>query len=148
MEIDLDRKFDAAEPPPMDESLYKGSGTLLFTEDQIDEHPYFLDRLIRGIMVRRGITREYFSALHYRYAVDILGLDSHLISCNKDNLLKALRKGRITQVMFQRTLRVLRLQMKDMVLEVQDIDNGAVSYSMTDLMYGGASSGQDDSKTE
>jgi hypothetical protein len=98
------------------ESL-KRVGDLIFTEEDINATSWPLDRLLRQLFVENNITDAYFDAKYEIYSYVKLGLDKTKASNNRSNILKAIRKGRITYTKF---------------LEVV---SSILGYSISNMMY-------------
>jgi hypothetical protein len=91
-------RFEGKEIP--ETLLIKDGGVPLFTKEQINETPDMLDKLLRSILVDNNITKEYFSERAKAYAFSI-GIHQTKVGNYKSNILKTLKKGKITYRKFE-----------------------------------------------
>lgn len=99
-----------------------GEGKLVFTEADVETSATVWDRLIRLVFVKRRVTLQIYSALHYQYKVHAMGVDPSLVRDDRNNLLRALRRGGITAKVLERALCALGLTLDDIILDVSDRD--------------------------
>lgn len=71
-------------------------GEPLFTTEEITETAWPLDRLLRKLCVDNRITDAYFNERYKIYAYVKLGLHPTKACNNKNNIMKAIKKGHIT----------------------------------------------------
>lgn len=99
----------------------KLAGTPLFTDEDITETSWPLDRLIRRLCVENNITEEYFNERYKVFAMKELGMHPTQASNNRSNLVKALKAGNITYKRFlEVACMVLGFTIENMVFEFAD----------------------------
>lgn len=130
----IDDQFKQVMSTPVNKSIYK-RGTPLFKPEDVDKTPFFLDKLVRALFVRKEVTKEYFTACYHKYARDTLGMPVEQRNSGKDNLLKAIQKGRMTQRTFQRTMKVLDYSIYDIEVDVYQANGSPEALRLTDLIH-------------
>ena len=74
----------------------KVTGTPLFTKEDIFATTGLWDRILRGLCVRDRITVEYFNERYKDYALNVVFMAEGKVNTEKNNLLKAIKRGGIT----------------------------------------------------
>ena len=94
----LRTSFIARFKAPTDDKydLLKAQGEPLFTEEQLAEASWCLDKILRKACIENGITKPYFMEKYKDYAINKRGMFPTQAANNRANLIKALYKGGIT----------------------------------------------------
>lgn len=121
----------SGEPPAAVIEAIRRVGTPLFTEDQITETTWDLDKLLRRICVEHNITEEYFSECYKNYACNEYTEHVTLINNQKTNLLRTMKAGFITMKTLKRVLAILNFTVVDMSLKIMDVSNRVEEYKLS-----------------
>jgi len=114
---DINSQFEGmfAIPVANVEDALRRSGTPVFVAADIAESENFLDRFLRMIFVRKRITNEYLATRCRNYAINVLNIHPTKANSPGSNLLRALKKGDISQKRFNEALiSVLGYRIEDM----------------------------------
>jgi hypothetical protein len=106
-----------------------GSGAPLFTQEDVDACTDRFARLLRGIYVDRGVTRQMFKIMHKHYATHILGCSPSLANRMRNNLLKAILRNKVTNRTFTLALATIGLHLDNVTVLVHDRDGRRFIYS-------------------
>jgi hypothetical protein len=133
LKLAKEKAFSTIERARTLKDVLRGTGTPMFTTDQVFATSHFLDHLIRGIFVKLGVSKEDFNEMYARYTVEVLGLPKANANHNKGNLTKPLRNGNISPMVFQRTLAVLKLYLTDVSISVIDTDGEETTFRLSEF---------------
>lgn len=112
------------------------TGTLIFEPSQVCETTHKHDRILRGFLVQNRVTVEYFGERFRSWAMISRGVFHTEVNTQKNNLLKALRKGYITFNKFEEALEVLGYHIKDTAYEISDESGNVETYKYSDATNG------------
>jgi len=104
------------------------NGTPMYTEEDVQNTPHALTRILRMIFVNNHITPEYFSEKFKEYAITTLGLLPSETNTPKGNLLKCLKSQRITNRKFLEVLDVFGYDILSITFELKDQEGSVTKY--------------------
>ena len=108
-------------------------GTLIFTEDSIRDYSNVLDLLLRLIFVKNDITVEFFNRKFKEYAKHKIRMNSNKINSQKNNFLKAIKRGNVSYFMFQTIIsHVLGYNILDLKIDLK-IGDVVETYKLQDI---------------
>ena len=108
-------------------------GTLLFTEDSIKDYSNVLDLLLRLIFVKNNITVEFFNKKFKEYAKHKIKMSPNKINSQKNNFLKAIKRGNVSYFMFQTIIsHVLGYNILDLKIDLK-IGEIVETYKLQDI---------------
>lgn len=105
---------DKAPPKEVDGS------DLLITKDDITLSENELDIMARTILYERRITKTRFTKIYNAYMENVTKLAPSMKSSSKDNLLKAVYRGRLTFYAFKSLMNVLGVEISVIQLKGKD----------------------------
>lgn len=121
-------KFSAPSEDKYD--LLKQQGEPLFTEEQLSEATWCLDKILRKVCIENNISRAYFMEKYKNYAINKRGMFPTQAANNRANTLKSLYKGNITYKLLLTVLdHVLGFELEDMSMVI-NTNNGKKSYGI------------------
>ena len=127
------RLYGAPEVKTVDEARMC-SGTPLFTEHDVrDAKNNFLDVLIRSMLVKKKVSREYFNAKCREYYQG-LGCLSTQANTNGSNLVRTLILGNLTWNRFAETLSVLGWELSDLTVTVRSSSKADETFGLQEIM--------------
>ena len=108
-------------------------GILIFTEDSIRDYSNVLDLLLRLIFVKNNVTFELFTRKFKEYAKYKLRMNSNKINSQKNNFLKAIKRGNVSYFMFQTIVsHVLGYNILDLQIDLK-IGESIETYKLQDI---------------
>lgn len=129
------RLYGAPDVKTVDEARMS-SGTPLFTDKDVrDAKNNFLDILIRGMLVKNNVSREYFNAKCREYYQG-LGCLSTQANTNGSNLVRTLILGNLTWNRFTETLAVLGWEFADVTVTVKSSSKSDETFSLQEIAGG------------
>lgn len=127
------RLYGAPEVKTVDEARMS-SGTPLFTEKDIyDAKNNFLDIMIRSMLVKKNVSREYFNAKCREY-YQSLGCLSVQANTNGSNLVRTLILGNLTWNRFTETLSVLGWELSNLTVTVKSSSKADETFGLQEIM--------------
>jgi len=110
------------------------SGTPLFVDkDVYDAKNNFLDIMIRNMLVKRKVSREYFNAKCREYYQG-LGCLSTQANTNGSNLVRTLILGNLTWNRFTETLAVLGWELSNLTVTVKSSSKVDETFGLQEIM--------------
>lgn len=112
---------------------FKFIGDPLFAEYEINLTAWPLDRMLRKLCVDNRITDTYFNERYKLYAYVKLGLHPTKAGNNKNNIMKAIKKGHITYTKFVEVAsKILGFEVTNMVVVFNSATGERQTISLTD----------------
>lgn len=112
----------------------KRVGNPLFTQKDIDDAIYPLDKILRQYCLDNNVTEEHFTEMYKNYAYNVLRMHETKVNNQKTNLLRTLRDGHITWKKLLEFISVMGLRVMDLKLVILDLNNVQKEYKLSDCV--------------
>ena len=119
---------------PDNKTIKNRIGRHIFSEKDILNTNNVLDMLLRFIFVQNEITIEYFNVKFRDYAKDKVKIFPKKMNSQRNNLLKALRKGNISYFIFITIIvHILEYNIEDLAINLNLNNSGINTYRLSDI---------------